>query len=262
MSSNPTAVIVLAAGAGTRMKSKTMKVLHPLSGRSMVGHVLSAACAVEPGRIVAVVGHGRDQVGPHILAQVPEALLAVQETQEGTGHAVRVAVEALRDAAGSAAGTVLVMAGDTPLLEGGTLTALASVHEEAGHAVTVLTGEVAAPFGYGRIVRDADGQVRAIVEEKDASDEERAIREVNSSIYAFDGDFLAEALTRITNDNAKGEYYLTDVVAIARSDGRSVGAHVTSDVAQTEGANDRVQLAALAATPQRGGRSTAGCATA
>ncbi len=248
MSSNPTAVIVLAAGAGTRMKSKTMKVLHPLCGRTMIGHVLMAASAVEPGRIVAVVGHGRDQVGPHVLDQVPDALLAVQETQEGTGHAVRVALEALRDAAGSATGTVIVMAGDTPLLEGDTLAELASVHEEAVNAVTVLTGEVVDPFGYGRIVRDADGQVHAIVEQKDASDEERAIREVNSSIYAFDGDFLAEALSRVTNDNAKGEYYLTDVVAIARSDGRRVGAHVTPDVAQTEGANDRAQLAALAAT--------------
>ena len=248
MSSQPAAVIVLAAGAGTRMKSKTMKVLHPLCGRTMIGHVLTAACAVEPGRIIAVVGHGRDQVGPHVLGQVPEALLAVQETQEGTGHAVRVAVEALRGATGGTAGTVLVMAGDTPLLDGDTLLDLASVHEEAGHAVTVLTGEVADPFGYGRIVRDADRQVRAIVEEKDATDEERTIREVNSSIYAFDGDFLAEALTRVTNDNAKGEYYLTDVVAIARSDGRTVGAHVTPDVAQTEGANDRAQLASLAAT--------------
>ncbi len=251
VSSNPAAVIVLAAGAGTRMKSKTMKVLHPLCGRSMIGHVLTAACAVEPGRIVAVVGHGREQVGPHILDQVPDALLAVQETQEGTGHAVRVAVDVLRQESGATSGTVIVMAGDTPLLEGDTLSALTVDHEAGGHAVTVLTGEVLDPFGYGRIVRDPDGQVRAIVEEKDASDEERAIREVNSSIYAFDGDFLAQALTRVTNDNAKGEYYLTDVVAIARADGRSVGAHVTRDVAQTEGANDRAQLASLAATLNR-----------
>src|SRR6476661_7126838 len=218
------------------MKSKTMKVLHPLCGRTMVGHVLTAVCAVEPQHVVAVVGHGREQVGPHIVDQVPDALLAVQKTQEGTGHAVRVAVDVLRERVGSTSGTVLVTAGDTPLLEGATLAALAADHEAGGHAVTVLTGEVADPFGYGRIVRD---------------DEQRAIREVNSSIYAFDGEFLAQALARVTNDNAKGEYYLTDVVAIARADGRSVGAHRTLDVAQTEGANDRVQLAALAAALNR-----------
>jgi bifunctional UDP-N-acetylglucosamine pyrophosphorylase/glucosamine-1-phosphate N-acetyltransferase len=249
VSSNSLAVIVLAAGAGTRMKSKTMKVLHPLCGRTMIGHVLSAARAVEPGFVVTVVGHGRDQVGPHVLAQVPEALLAVQETQEGTGHAVRVGVEALlaHDPCGTD-GTVVVMTGDTPLLEGTTLVDLVADHEAASRAVTILTGELDDPFGYGRVVRDAAGEVAAIVEEKDATDEQRAVREINSGIFAFDGRFLAEALGRITNDNAKGEYYLTDVVGIARGDGARVGAHVTDDVMQTEGANDRAQLASLAAT--------------
>ncbi len=246
--SRPAAVIVLAAGSGTRMRSKTMKVLHPICGRSMVGHVLTAALAVEPRRVVAVVGHGRDQVGPHVLEQVPEAVLAVQETQDGTGHAVRMGMEALlaHDPAG-ADGTVVVMTGDTPLLEGATLVDLVADHESAGRAVTILTGEVADPFGYGRVVRDGTGEVDAIVEEKDATDAQRAVREINSGIYAFDGRFLAEALVRVTNDNVKGEYYLTDVVAIARADGVAVGAHVTDDVVQTEGANDRVQLAALAA---------------
>jgi bifunctional UDP-N-acetylglucosamine pyrophosphorylase/glucosamine-1-phosphate N-acetyltransferase len=243
----PAAVIVLAAGSGTRMKSKTMKVLHPLCGRSMIGHVLTAACAVDPQRVVAVVGHGRDQVAPHVLDQVPDALLAVQETQEGTGHAVRVAVETLREAGAPLAGTVVVMTGDTPLLQGATLAALVADHTAAGRAVTVLTGEVENPFGYGRVVRDADGTVAGIVEEKDADAGQAAIREINSGIYAFDGPFLADALGRITNANAKGEYYLTDVVAIARSLGAAVGAHLTDDVVQTEGANDRAQLAALAA---------------
>jgi bifunctional UDP-N-acetylglucosamine pyrophosphorylase / glucosamine-1-phosphate N-acetyltransferase len=243
----PAAVIVLAAGSGTRMRSKTMKVLHPICGRSMIGHVLTAACTVDPQRVVAVVGHGREDVGPHILDQVPDALLAVQETQEGTGHAVRVAVDALLEAGAPLAGTVVVMTGDTPLLEGATLAALVSDHESSRRAVTVLTGEVDDPFGYGRVVREADGTVSAIVEEKDADPVQAGIREINSGIYAFDGEFLAEALGRITNDNAKGEYYLTDVVSIARSAGVQVGAHRTDDVVQTEGANDRAQLAALAA---------------
>jgi bifunctional UDP-N-acetylglucosamine pyrophosphorylase / glucosamine-1-phosphate N-acetyltransferase len=248
----PAAVVVLAAGSGTRMRSKTMKVLHPVCGRSMIGHVLTAALHVEPAHLVAVVGHGREQVGRHVLEQVPGAVLAVQETQEGTGHAVRVALEALREAAGTTDGVVVVMAGDTPLMEGETLTGLVADHVAAGdRAVTVLTAEVPEPFGYGRVLRDASGSVTAIVEEKDASAEQAAVREINSGIFAFDGAFLADALTRVTNDNAKGEYYLTDVVAIARRDGRQVGAHRIDDVMQTEGANDRVQLAGLAAELNR-----------
>jgi bifunctional UDP-N-acetylglucosamine pyrophosphorylase / glucosamine-1-phosphate N-acetyltransferase len=245
--SSPTAVIVLAAGSGTRMKSKTSKVLHPLCGRTMIGHVLTAACAVQPQHVVAVVGHGREQVGPHILDEVPDAVLAVQETQEGTGHAVSVALQALRESGGTTSGTVVVTTGDTPLLQGSTLAGLVADHVATGRAVTVLTGEVPDPFGYGRVVRDADGSVLAIVEEKEADEAQAAINEINSGIYAFDGEFLAEAVTRISNANAKGEYYLTDVVAIARESGVAVGAHLTDDVVQTEGANDRAQLATLAA---------------
>jgi bifunctional UDP-N-acetylglucosamine pyrophosphorylase / glucosamine-1-phosphate N-acetyltransferase len=245
----PAAVIVLAAGSGTRMKSKTMKVLHPLCGRSMIGHVLAATQHLAPQHLVAVVGSSREQVAPHIRELAPDALLAVQESQEGTGHAVRVAMEALA-AAGTTregiSGTVVVMTGDTPLLQGETLAGLVADHDAAGRSVTILTGEVADPFGYGRIVRGPDGDVGAIVEEKDATDEQRGIREINSGIYAFDGEFLADALGRITNDNVKGEYYLTDVVAVAVSDGRRVGAHAIDDVIQTEGANDRAQLATLA----------------
>lgn len=237
-------VIVLAAGGGTRMKSKTMKVLHPVAGRSMIGHVLRAVQAVEPERVVAVIGHQRDQVGPHITSIVPDAVLAVQETQDGTGHAVRVAMEAASQA-GRVAGTVIVSAGDTPMLRGESLKAFAAEHATSGRAVSVLTGRVANPFGYGRIVRGADGGVEAIVEEKDATDEQRQINEINSGILAFDADFLASALPRLSNDNANGEYYLTDTVKIALADGLSVGAHVVEDVSQTEGANDRVQLAEL-----------------
>ncbi|MGZ8742059.1 MAG: bifunctional UDP-N-acetylglucosamine diphosphorylase/glucosamine-1-phosphate N-acetyltransferase GlmU [Nocardioides sp.] len=247
----PAAVVVLAAGSGTRMKSKLMKVLHPVCGRSMIGHVVTAALSVEPQHLVAVVGNGRDQVGPHVLELAPEVLLAVQETQDGTGHAVRVGLDALRESAGTTAGTVVVMAGDTPLMRGETIAALVSDHEAAGRAITILTGEVADPFGYGRVIRDAEGAVTAIIEEKDADEAQAAVREINSGVFAFDGDFLSEALGRITNDNAKGEYYLTDVVGIAHADTRPVGAYRIEDVMQTEGANDRAQLAALGAELNR-----------
>jgi bifunctional UDP-N-acetylglucosamine pyrophosphorylase/glucosamine-1-phosphate N-acetyltransferase len=234
-------VIVLAAGGGTRMKSKTMKVLHPIGGRSMIGHVLNAVQAVEPQRIVAVIGHQREQVGPHIQSLVPDVVLAVQERQDGTGHAVRVAIEA----AGTTSGTVIVAAGDTPLLRGESLREFAAEHEAAQRAVSILSGIVAKPFGYGRIIRNAEGDVEAIVEEKDATPEQREIAEISSGILAFDAEFLLEALPRIRNDNNKGEYYLTDTVQLARDAGLTVGAHAIEDVMQTEGANDRVQLAEL-----------------
>lgn len=249
--SRAVAVIVLAAGSGTRMKSKTMKVLHPLCGRSMLGHVLAAAQAMSPQHVVAVVGHGREEVGPHVTGLVPDSLLAVQETQEGTAHAVRVGLEELYARVSDFDGTVVVMTGDTPLLRGETLVDLLEDHEAAQRAITVLTGEVPEPYGYGRVVRDERGEVAAIVEQKEADEATAAIREINSGIYAFDAAFLTDALGRIGNDNAKGEYYLTDAVGIARADGASVGAHVTDDVMQTEGANDRAQLAGLAAELNR-----------
>ncbi|WP_372728396.1 bifunctional UDP-N-acetylglucosamine diphosphorylase/glucosamine-1-phosphate N-acetyltransferase GlmU [Nocardioides sp.] len=244
MSSGPPhdlTVIVLAAGGGTRMRSKTMKVLHPICGRSMIGHVLNAVRAMEPQRVVAVVGNQREQVAPHILELAPEVALAVQETQSGTGHAVRVAMETV----GSITGTVVVAYGDTPLLRGESLRAFAAEHEAAQRAVSILSGVVDEPFGYGRVVRNDEGDVEAIVEEKDASDDQRTIREINSGILAFDAAFLIEALPRLSNDNANGEYYLTDTVQLARDAGLTVGAFAIDDVVQTEGVNDRVQLAAL-----------------
>jgi bifunctional UDP-N-acetylglucosamine pyrophosphorylase/glucosamine-1-phosphate N-acetyltransferase len=247
-------VIVLAAGGGTRMKSKTMKVLHPVGGRSMIGHVLHAALATEPQRIVAVVGHQREQVGAHIQGLVPDAVLAVQEEQLGTGHAVRVAmdvVSAATQAAGRSLGTVVVATGDTPLLTGDTLREFVAEHLASQAAVSILSGVVDNPFGLGRVVRNEEGDVLAIVEEKDASDEIRQIREINSGILAFDATFLAEALPRIGNDNAKGEYYLTDAIGLARSDGLTVSAHPTDDVMQTEGVNDRAQLARAGAELNR-----------
>ncbi len=240
----PVTVIVLAAGGGTRMKSKTMKVLHPIAGRSMIAHVLEAVTALQPHRVVAVVGNQREQVGPHIQELLPDAVLAVQETQEGTGHAVRVAWEALDPADRS--GTVLVAAGDTPLLEGEVLRAFAADHAAGGRVMSILSGVVANPHGYGRILRDDSGQVIGIVEQKDATAEQAAVAEINSGILAFDAAFLDRVLPRLRNDNAKGEYYLTDTVQLAREDGESVGAFPIDDVLQTEGANDRAQLATLA----------------
>ncbi len=240
-------VVVLAAGGGTRMKSKTMKVLHPLAGRTMVGHVLAAVRGVEPHRVVAVVGHQRDEVGPHIQQLMPDVVLAVQEEQHGTGHAVRVALDALTEQlrGDPLRGTVLVAYGDTPLLQAESLRAFAQEHEAAERAVSILSGVVDDPFGYGRVLRGEDGDVEAIVEEKDATHEQRQVQEINSGILAFDAEFLVTALPRLSNDNAKGEFYLTDIVKIARDEGLHVGAHVIDDVAQTEGVNDRVQLAEM-----------------
>ena len=249
MSTSKTTVIVLAAGGGTRMKSKTMKVLHPIAGRSMIGHVMAAVDAVAPHEVVAVVGHQRDQVAPHLQELRGDVVLAVQETQEGTGHAVRVAWEEL--APEQRGDTVLVAYGDTPLLEGESLRAFLEDHVAAGRAVSILSGVVGDPTGYGRVLRDESGVVTGIVEQKDATAEQAAVCEINSGILAFDAAFLERALPRLSNDNANGEYYLTDTVALARQDGLPVGAFAVDDVLQTEGANDRAQLATLAKEKNR-----------
>ncbi|TYC13339.1 bifunctional UDP-N-acetylglucosamine diphosphorylase/glucosamine-1-phosphate N-acetyltransferase GlmU [Actinomadura syzygii] len=237
--SRPAAVIVLAAGEGTRMKSRTSKVLHELCGRSMLGHVLAAARELEPERLVVVVGHRREQVAAHLAEAGPDAETAVQEPRNGTGHAVRMALEQT----GALDGTVVVTNGDVPLLRGETLRALVRTHEDEGNAATVLTTEMPDATGYGRMVRAADGAVEAIVEHKDATPEQLAIKEINVGMYAFDGALLADALKRVTTDNAKGEEYLTDVVAIVRGDGHRAGAHLAADWVETQGVNDKVQLA-------------------
>jgi len=260
VSDRPAAVIVLAAGGGTRMKSGTPKVLHRIGGQTLIGRALSAARGVDPERLVAVVGHGREEVAPHVESLGVGALLAVQQEQRGTGHAVQCALAALTGEDGTPApagltGTVLVTYGDVPLLSAQTLSDLLQHHHAAGNAVSLLTAVVADPSGYGRVVRDyaGDGQdrVRAVVEHRDATEEQRAIKEINSGIYAFDAQVLLDALGRIRADNSQGELYLTDVVAIARGDGRRVGAVRTDDVWQTEGVNDRVQLSRLGAELNR-----------
>ncbi len=247
MTRPPTAVVVLAAGEGTRMRSATPKVLHGFAGRSLLGHAVAAASSLRPQQLVVVVGHGRDAVTAHLAAIAPGARVAVQNEQRGTGHAVACALEQVD----VPAGTLVVTYGDVPLLAPETLARLVDRHDEAGAAVTVLTAEVADPSGYGRIVRDADGEVAQIVEHRDADDAQRAIAEVNSGVYAFDVAALRTYLARLDSGNDQGELYVTDVVRLARLDGRRVASLLLDDAVQTEGVNDRVQLAALAREANR-----------
>src|ERR1700686_2188800 len=235
----PVAVIVLAAGEGTRMKSRIPKVLHALCGRSMLGHALAAASELDPQRLVLVAGHARDEVSAEAARFAPGVCVVLQERLAGTGHAVRMVTEAL----GVMPGIVVVTYGDMPLLRAQTLRALVREHAAAGNAVTVLTARVADPSGYGRIVRDEGGVLAEIVEEADATAEQRAISEINSGCYAFDGDLLADAIKRVATSNAQGQEYLTDVVAIMRGDGHRAGTVLAADPAEIQGVNDQVQLA-------------------
>ena len=235
----PAVAVVLAAGQGTRMKSSTAKVLHGLCGRPMVGHVLAALDAVGPEQTLVVVGHARDQVTAALAEQAPAAVPVVQEPQNGTGHAVRLAMEA----AGVTEGAVVVVPGDAPLLTADTLQRLLSRHLEALAAATLLTATMPDPTGYGRIVRDPDGHVIGIVEEKDADDRVRQIDEVATSVYVFDAAKLRANLDRLTTDNAQGEEYLTDVVGLLVADGDVVASVTAADHRETLGVNDRVQLA-------------------
>lgn len=239
----PAAVVVLAAGEGKRMRSRTPKVLHEVGGRSLLGHVLAAAGPLDAEHVLVVVGHGREQVVEHLDVIAPDARSAVQEEQLGTGHAVRMALASLPPLDG----IVVVTTADTPLLTAGTLDALVAEHVRAGASATVLTAELDEPGDLGRVLRGPDGQVTAIVEAKDATAEQLEVREVNSAIYAFDAVALADAIQRITTDNAQGEEYLTDVLGLMHKDGLTVSAYVTTDPAEVRGVNDRVQLAAAGA---------------
>ncbi|GAB3498263.1 bifunctional UDP-N-acetylglucosamine diphosphorylase/glucosamine-1-phosphate N-acetyltransferase GlmU [Nocardiopsis coralliicola] len=241
--SRPAAVIVLAAGEGTRMKSRRPKVLHEICGRPLLGHVLAAAGELKPQRTAVVVGHGRERVAEYLAEGAPDAVTALQEVQNGTGHAVRMAVDELAAQGTELSGTVVLAYGDTPLLRGRTLADLVGAHEAAGNAVTVLSAVVPDPHGYGRVLRAADGGFTGIVEHADATADERAVAEINSGMYAFDGAALADVVTRLSTDNAKGEEYITDAVAILRGDGRKVGATAAADWVEIQGVNDRVQLA-------------------
>ncbi len=242
VNARPAAVIVLAAGEGTRMKSSTPKVLHRIGGTTLLGHAVRAARHTGAEHVAVVVRHAREQVVAFCAELDDDLVIADQDEVKGTGRAVECGLDALPR---EVTGTVLVTYGDVPLLTGETLALLTEAHAESGSAVSVVTAHLEDPTGYGRVVRDADGRVARIVEHKDASAEERAITEINSGIYAFDAGLLREALASVGTDNVQGEKYLTDVVQIAREAGRPVRAHVVDDPWQTEGVNDRVQLAQL-----------------
>ena len=235
-------VVILAAGEGTRMKSSTPKVLHPISGRSLVGHVINAVDILSPKQVRVVVGAGREQVEAHLLEIAPHVTTVFQEKRGGTGHATQLALDGLK-----ATGTILVLAGDTPMLTGDSLQQLLDHHHEGGFTASVLTAEHPDPTGYGRIIRGDDDSLLRIVEERDADDIQREIFEVNSGVYAFDSAKLANAIGKLTSNNSQGELYLTDVIEILRNEGGKIAAVLIDDFIEILGVNDRVQLAETAA---------------
>jgi bifunctional UDP-N-acetylglucosamine pyrophosphorylase/glucosamine-1-phosphate N-acetyltransferase len=228
--------IVLAAGQGKRMKSKKYKVLHPVCGKPMVGHVTDALKQAGIDRTLVIVGHGADAVRDYLGEQ---AEYVMQHEQLGTGHAVLQAAPVLAEEEGLS----IIVCGDTPLIQAATITRLAEVHEHSGAAATILTAEVEDPTGYGRIIRGENGEVARIVEHKDCTAEEAAVREINTGTYVFDNRKLFAALQQVTNHNAQGEYYLTDVFRILNDQGERIAALCIEDVAETIGVNDRVALA-------------------
>ena len=251
----PAAVIVMAAGKGTRMRSVTPKVLHRIGGRSLVDHAVTAARGLDPRHLIVVVRHERDAVIAHLAEVAPDAVPADQDEVPGTGRAVACGLAALPE---DLAGSVVVTSGDVPLLDTATLEALVRQHAERGDAVTLLTTELEDPTGYGRVLRacaqdpQADPlSVEAVVEQRDASETQRAIREVNAGVYVFDVAMLRDALARLGTDNDQGEVYLTDVVALAHGRGLATSALVVTDHWLVEGCNDRAQLAALGAELNR-----------
>ena len=212
------AVVILAAGEGKRMKSSRSKLLHEVAGHSMLSYAVTAATTMQPEHIIVVIGHLREQVEAHLAEIAPHVLIAVQEQQLGTGHAVQVALDQLADPTGD----VIVTMGDVPMLSGETLAALLVEHRTSQAAATVLTAQVPDPTGYGRILRDVDGMVTGIVEHRDADDAAREITEINSGIYVFDAATLRSALAELAPSNDQGELYLTDALAVLRQAGKPV----------------------------------------
>ena len=232
---NLTAVI-LAAGKGTRMKSKLPKVLHKVGGHPMLEHVMDAAEAAGCRDNVVVIGHGAELVRELVGDR---ARIALQAEQLGTGHAVLQAADTLKDFTG----TVMILCGDTPLLDAEELKKFYAEHVKSGAAATVMSALMDDPFGYGRILRDANGDVAGIVEQKDASEEQKQIKEINTGNYCVEAPLLFEVLRTLGNDNAQGEYYLTDVLAKLRAMGKKVGGVITADSEMIMGVNSRRQLA-------------------
>jgi len=235
----PVATVIMAAGKGARMQSDLPKVMHHLAGRPLLAHVIETARKVDSSRIVIVVGHGRDMVMERFRGEGVE--FAVQEPQLGTGHAVAMTGPAL----GDFAGLVVTLSGDVPLLGAATLKKMIRVHQDTKASLTVLTCKPDDPGAYGRIVR-SEGRVVANVEAKDATEAELSIREINAGVYVFDPGFLYPALKRVDNDNAQGEYYLTDLIRIAVENGLTVSSCRTDDPVQAQGVNTKEQLESLA----------------
>jgi bifunctional UDP-N-acetylglucosamine pyrophosphorylase/glucosamine-1-phosphate N-acetyltransferase len=250
MNTNPPHVLVLAAGKGTRMKSRMPKVLHAVAGRPMIDYVLDVAALVDPATCTVVVGHGAEAVTQALAPRAGRLRFVRQEPQLGTGHALLQAEALFR----GVRGTLVLLSGDVPLLRVETLRALLTTHTEARAALTLVTAAVADPAGYGRVVRH-EGEVARIVEHRDATPEERAIPEINAGIYAFDLEPLFPALSRIGSGNAQGEYYLTDLVALYHGEGRKVASLVVPDVHEVLGINSRAELAT---TSRRVWRARAG----
>jgi len=246
--SRPVAVIVLAAGGGTRMRSSTPKVLHRICGRSLLGHSLAAARSLDPEHLVVVVRPDRERVAEQVRALDPQAILADQDEVAGTGRAAECGLAVLPP---DLTGTVIVMMADVPLITAEALDGLAKRHVSGGYDVTMVTLSIADPTGYGRILRGDDETVVGTVEERDATPQQREITEVNSGLYAFDASALRDALGLVGTDNAQGEKYLTDVIAAVHAKGGRIQTHTLADVWQLEGINDRVQLARLGAELNR-----------
>ncbi len=248
----PAAMIVLAAGAGTRMRSAIPKVLHEIAGRSLLGHALHAASALAPRHLVVVAGHGRNEVEEHVAQLIDELgrdiSVAVQPERLGTGHAVACGLRALPAAT---RGTVLISYADVPLLDAATLRELLTTHTAAGNALTMLTTRLADPTGYGRVMRGPDSAPTSIVEQSDATAEQLALTEVNAGVYAFGLDVLRDALAKLDSRNAQGELYLTDTLALVHAAGLRTGAVSATDPWAAFGVNDRVQLAAARAELNR-----------
>ncbi|MDO5787645.1 MAG: bifunctional UDP-N-acetylglucosamine diphosphorylase/glucosamine-1-phosphate N-acetyltransferase GlmU [Phascolarctobacterium sp.] len=227
--------VILAAGKGTRMRSKYPKVLHKVGGKPMLQHVIDAATVAGCDEKVVIVGHEAELVEKMVGSQ---GKIALQAEQLGTGHAVMQTAEALK----GFTGTALILCGDTPLLEGEELKKFCEAHKASGAAATVLTAVMDDPFGYGRIVRDEKGNVQAIVEQKDATEAQKAIKEINTGIYCMECPLMFDVLATLTNDNAQGEYYLTDVLEKLNQAGQKVGGVVTEDSDMVMGINSRKQL--------------------
>lgn len=246
MAMNTVAGLVLAAGKGTRMKSRLCKVLHPVAGRPMINYVLDAVRDCSPARIAVVVGHQSEDVIKAVDDSTVE--FAIQEPQLGTGHAVMAAGELLHDFQGD----ILILCGDIPLIQRKTLQEFIAYHKHEGGKLTVMTTYTQNPKGYGRIIRDENEFIAAIVEDKDATDEQKAIKEINSGIYLADATLLFSLLTRIGSDNAQAEYYLTDIVMEAAKESEPVRGFVLQDAQEAIGINTRSELARVSAVIWRG----------